>query len=897
MYRPPLPADCVRRTELLHLLDDGRSRPLTLVSAPAGYGKSVLVSGWLENSDWPSVWVSLDENDSDLQRFLSYFAAAIREQFPRALETTQSLARSTNLPAPQAVTNILSNELNAIEQPFLLVLDDWHRIHAESAVCELLRTLLDHPPIPLHLVLLTRRDPPLALGRLRGLGQVTEIRMQDLRFSAAETQALLENATHIRASEDAVSNLDRELEGWVAGLRLLTLALRQTPDPDVFMRRFRGGTQQMQEYLISEVLAGLPQPHRAWLLRSALLDRFCAPLCEAVCADANAVETGLITGREFLAYLQTANLFLIPLDAYGHWFRFHHLFEGLLRTELARQFDSQKIGALHQRAGHWLEENGFVEEAVREFAKAGDLDTAAEIVDQHRLDELEKLNWFVVDRWLNVLGPTTTDRPGLRLAEAFVAVRRFDVPRLAVILEEVAPVIENNPEHAHLIGELRCLQGILHYRMGEGETGYKLLLEARDRLEVMEKRGIAGFGALHETLSLGQVGRGKEALAWNEDHANNTPTGDPIYYNLLIAGRVALSYLLGDLARSVNEATRLYRIAAVGDAEYPVSLSLIFRIASELHRGNFEAAVQLSGSVVQRRYSMPLRMAFSAMAALALCHQFLHQERSATRAVGDLLTLALEHNDPAGLATARSCEARIRLLQGDLDGAAKWAGVDDEPPTFADLFITVEVPAITRARVWIAQGTGESLDRACNMIKEASQRAQGWHVTSQRIEADVLQSLALAGLGCEDEALKHLAETLDLAAPGGWLRPFLEPGEPMADLLMRMDTRGLATDFSRQVLGEIKAWLAAKSTVADAGLAMRVTQEESLRETLTTRELDILGLLAKRLQNKEIARELSVSPETVKSHLKNLYAKLGVSSRREAAVRSKAILAAVPAPL
>jgi len=339
IYRPPLQPDLVRRPELLRRLDEGRSRPLTLVSAPAGYGKSALVSNWLEESDWASVWVSLDEGDSDLQRFLGYATAAIRERFPETLETTRDLSQTTQFPSTESVAAIVANEVNAIDRPFFLVLDDYNRIHAGSPVHDLLRILLYHPPIPLHLVMLTRRDPPLPLGRLRGLGQVTEVRMQELRFSASETGELLEQAAHIRASADAVANIDRELEGWAAGLRLMTLALERAPDPATFLAGFRGGTQQMQEYLVSEVLAGLPSTLRAWLLRSALLDRFCAPLCEALSGDLNGEEGQALSGASFMDQLQRANLFLVPLDGYGRWLRFHHLFQTLLQAEARRQLD------------------------------------------------------------------------------------------------------------------------------------------------------------------------------------------------------------------------------------------------------------------------------------------------------------------------------------------------------------------------------------------------------------------------------------------------------------------------------------------------------------------------------------------------------------------------------
>ncbi len=891
MFRPPLPADCVHRLELLHLLETGRSRPLTLISAPAGYGKSVLASSWLEASDWNSVWLSLDEEDSNLQRFLGYLTAAVCERFPEALETARTLSQASQFPGTEAVAAVVSNELNAINQPFFLVLDDYHHIHASSAVNEIVRILLEHPPLPLHLVILTRRDPPLPLGRLRGLGQVTEVRMQDLRFSASETQDLLVHAADIRPSEDAIANIDREIEGWAAGLRLITLALRTTENADRFLQNFHGGTQQMQQYLIAEVMAGLPKPLRRWMLRSALLDRFCAPLCEAVCMPANAEQSDTLTGEAFLEHMQFANLFLVPLDGYGRWFRFHHLFQNLLKLEASRQLDEAAIAALHMAASTWFESNGFIEDAIRAALKGGDPDCAAGILDRHRLEELEKLNWPIVDRWLEVLGPHTGGRPGLQLAAAFVAVRRFDVPRLAAILEEAAPLIENNPTHAHLLGELRCLQGILSYRLGEGEISHTLLQEARQRFEATDKRGIAGFAVIHETLSLGLCGRGDEALAQNLDLENGAANADPLYHSLLLAGRIGLSYHQGDLTRAANEATRLQGIAEAGGAAFPLNLNLFFRIGSDLQRGEFEAALQLSDAVAQCRYAMPLRVAFSAIAALALCHQLLHRGGAASRVASDFLTLAQENSDADGLAAAHACEARIQLLQGDLDRASRWAGVDGEPPKFSDLFLSVEVPAMTRARIWIAQGTNESLRRAHRLMEATSWRARGWHLNAQVIEADVLNSLAIAGLGNLDEALDYLAETVMRAAPGGWLRPFLEQGQPMGDLLAELENHGLATDYSRHLQNRIQAWLSQRTEHARAEAGAKMALGNGLRESLTNRELVILELLGDRLQNKEIARELSVSPETVKTHLKHLFAKLGVNSRREAAAMSKAIVA------
>jgi len=888
LYRPPLPADCVQRSDLLRLLDEGRSRPLTLVSAPAGYGKSVLVSSWLERSDWASAWMSLDEEDGNLKRFLSYLTEAIRKQFPQTLEITRSLHQEAALPEPLAVANIVSNELAVIERPFFLVLDDYHQINAESPVNEVVRILLDHPPIPLHLVLIARCDPPLPLSRLRALGQMNEVRMQDLQFSTSETRDLILGSVHIHASEEAIANLDHELEGWVAGLRLLTLALRHAPDADEFMKRLHGGTNQMQEYLISEVVAGLPQPLRDWLLRSALLGRFCAPLCEAVCVEAKGAETHSMTGQKFIQHLQTANLFLIPLDANGFWFRFHHLFRNLLQLEFSRQMDPETIAALYRRASQWFEENGFVEEAIRVALQADNADEAADIFERNRLDELEKLNFHVIDRWLEVFGRNTRGRPGLQLAEAYVAIDRFDVPRLAAILEEVAPVIEKNPVYAELIGELKFLQGVLSFRLGDGETSQKVLQEARHRFQSSSRRGIAGNAAFQEALSLNLCGRGAEALAKFEDLANRAPTGDPFYDGSLNMGLIIVSFFQGDLNRVEHYAMRLEGLAQAGGPDFLAhGFSLYFRACSDLYRCNFKAAAERFDLLARRRYPIVRHRAFDAMAALALCHQFLQQESAAIRVLRDFETVARELKDAKGLKMAQSCKARIQLLQGDLSRAARWAGVDNSPPVFTDLFVSLEVPVLTRARVWITLGTKESLHRAVNLLQETSARARTWHFKNQIIETDVLKCLALAGLGREDEALECLAGTIDIAAQGGWIRPFCEPGRPMADFLVNLDNHGLSTDFSRQLLREIQARQARQMKTAHSGSGLQVVLEAGLSESITPRELDVLELLGQRLQNKEIADKLFVSPETVKFHLKNIYVKLDVGKRREAVEKAR----------
>ncbi len=381
LLRPALPADLVPRTKVLERLDAGRDLPLTLVSAPAGYGKTLSIASWLDRCEWPHTWLALDAADGDLRQFIRYAAAAVRCLFAGACEDTLRIVSAPDLPPVSVVAATLCNDLERLDQSVVLVLDDYHSITAGSPVNELMQHVLARPPAALHLVVITRRDPPIPLHLLRSRGQVNEIRMRDLRFDAAEARALLEGFLGCRVSDEALTCVEQELEGWVAGLRLVTLALPKGQDPTATLQRLRPGGPYAQQYLIHEVLARQPAGMRDWLLKSAILDRFCEALCAAVCADPADPETPPFDGASFVATLCDENLFVIPLDVEGEWFRYHPLFQELLAAELRRTCDPERITALHVRASAWFESAGLFDEANRHALAAGDVERARELME------------------------------------------------------------------------------------------------------------------------------------------------------------------------------------------------------------------------------------------------------------------------------------------------------------------------------------------------------------------------------------------------------------------------------------------------------------------------------------------------------------------------------------
>jgi len=511
LHRPPTPPDLVPRTGLLEQLEAGRVRPLTLVSAPAGYGKSISISSWLETcSDWPNAWLSLDESDRNLRQFLGYFVAAIQSAFPQACEQTQIQVSAPLLPSLATLVASLGNDLNAIDRPFTLVLDDYYRIDAESPVHDLLHQLLAHPPIPLHLIIISRRDPPLQLLTLRAQNQITEVRMQDLRFDPGESRALFENILGFTIGDDALINLQQEMEGWVVGLRLVSLTLRRRKNRDAFLEKLGGGIQQTQEYLIQEVIAQQSPLMQDWLMQSSILNRFCEPLVLAVCAaetSAGAVDTDR---GKFIEAVVADNLFVTSLDKRDKWFRYHHQFQHLLQVELERHMSAGDIAGLHLRASEWFESHSLIEEAIQHALKAGDVIKAVTIIEQHQQVELDLDRWYIIERWLAMLPvEVIQQQPKLLLAQMWGQYNTYQMLEIPPLLERVESLLVDETADETLLGEINFYRGfMLAIFQGDAEGALIQIEQARKRLSRTQTRNIQSEIEVVDAIAHQMAGEG-----------------------------------------------------------------------------------------------------------------------------------------------------------------------------------------------------------------------------------------------------------------------------------------------------------------------------------------------------------------------------------------------------
>jgi LuxR family maltose regulon positive regulatory protein len=879
LHRPTITKDFLPRLQLQERLNQHRGA-LTLITAPAGYGKSILASSWLQSSNLPSAWVSMDGETDDLRAFLSYLIAAIRAQFPDVSGDTIALPGIATMPPLNNIVSILLNDIEQIETEFILVLDDYHHIH-ETSIHNLVNELLQYPSPKMHLVIVSRGDPPLNLSLLRARGQINEIRLKDLRFSLEETSTFMNQVMGIHLGQAETVEIWEKTEGWVTALRLAALSLQQREDSAGLLGRLPSGSRYLQEYLMGEVLSHQPPDIQAWLLKTTILDRFCAPLCEAVCQEEAGVAASVLSGAEFIEWIRDAGLFTIALDAQDKWFRFHHLFQNILQDWLQRQYRPDEIAALHAYASAWLAENGQVEEAIQHALKSGDVIAAAETIERNRTIMLEADQWYILDHWLSLLPDgLKQQRPELLMAQAEVYASQQNLPALLTTLERLEQILDTDPSNDPLWGEVNYYRGYLCYFQGQGSQANEYQERA---IELLPESNYfyRSEAELHYALSLHMTGNKDSAIETLNNWLSTKGNLNPIKSTRLWAGLYFIHLLEGDLPEVIYPAGQCLTIASKIKDVYVEGWALYMQACVHFFQNDQDLALQKLTWIAEHRYIMQTRITIDSLCGLALLYQMKGEPEKVTEAIDHMLAYTQEMSDPAIHLVASSCRARISLLQEDLTSALRWLGTSDLSADAGIMLWWLEVPRLTTCRVLIAEGSQENLQRAIEALQGYQQENQAVHNTYQQIVILTLLAMAYSKKGSNEKALATLGETLDLAIPGGWLLPFIELGPAMADLLRRLKKQTDASQLARETgaLPYIDLILAAFPAPASSPIT---ASRSGLTDPLTERELQVLQLLATALSTDEIASQLVVSVNTVRMHNKNIYSKLDAHSRMEA---------------
>lgn len=885
-FVPRPPVGLVPRPRLTARLDDGIHRGLTVVIAPAGFGKTALLADWCADRQPSVAWLSLDAGDNDPVRFWRHVAHSLDRVGVGVAERVEPFL-GVSAPSFDGVVTAIVNALAAQPAGAVLVLDDYHVI--ETAVMhDSLLFLLENAPPDLSVVLAGRADPPIPLARLRARGRLAELRVADLRFTVEEAARLLRGlvGSETALSDDAVATLAERTEGWAAGLQLAALSLHGTSDVAGMVGSFSGSHRFILDYLTEEVLTRQPEPVQTFLLETSVLGMLSGPLCDAV--------TGRADGQEMLEAIERANLFLVPLDDVRGCWRYHHLFADLLRARLRHQ-QPERIRELHRRAAAWHEDNGIVDEAVKHALAADDGDSAARVVEKHADELLMRSEDATLQRWLKVLpAETVASKPRLLLTRARLAVMAGHVDSGRDLLDAAERAYPGSatkpykPSVGRRAGPLANVPAIIAVNRAfianlrgdpDGATGFatQALTGLRDDEWMLDS-----LARLHIAVA-----------SWMQGHpAEAEPDVAAIIERWLAFGArdyaVLWSSILGQIQSArghLGAATTTYRRALEvdlppGQSQRPAAGAVLVAMAEVAYQrdelgaaqSHLEAAFPLCRDL---GYTQPLATGLAIQASI---RQATGDPAGADIAVAEANRVAQSvvvdlHNPVA------AWHARLLLSQGDVDAAARWVSarglsVDDEPD------YPREPAYLTMARVLIRQSRPDDALRLLDRLHGAAVEQDR---VGSVIEIQALRALARA-VRDDDSATTILADALELAHPEGYVRVFADEGRPMAAVLGRLiaaaaQPAGVPTGYLGQLMRAIGR-LNPGTEVPSEHMPAVVTR-------LSGRELEVLKLLAAGRTNRDIASELVVSPHTVKRHVANILDKLGAANRTEAGVRAR----------
>jgi LuxR family maltose regulon positive regulatory protein len=879
LHRPRIPGDFVARSELLTRLEEGSMLPLTLVAAPAGYGKTSLIAHWLAGRDGLSAWLSLDAEDSDLVVFVNYFVAAVRTVFPNACVDTLDYLNAGQPPSLAVLAGRLSNDLEDLSAPLVLVLDDFHRI-LSSPTHALLDRLLAHPSDGLHLAVITRHDPPLSLGALRAREALGEIRVSDLQFSARETAVLIERCAGRTLAGASLDTLQHRSEGWPVGVRLAALALRQGVTIEELGRGFSGATPQVEQYFTEEVLSQQSDMARDCLLRTSILDRFCVPLCDALLAPGGRVD-GQLDGPEFINLVASGAVLGIALEDELEWYRYHRLFQEFLRRQLAKQYPAAEITELHGRAASWLESQLLLEEAIPQVLAGQGAVAAARLLARHQGALLGRAQRHRLERCLRLLPADTIENdPEMLLMKAWLIHhqgRQLETPavldRIEVLLESAAGVLEL-PVVDSVCGSVLALRSLQSYLEGQADRAIAYAERALQRLpadctqaRVTAQVVVAGARQMSGDL----VG----ARQWIDQALARAAGPIDTSQAPLVATLCFLDWMAADLSALQWTANRHYRLTGTDfGSDGSLGLGRYFHALVQYQRNELTLAEATLLPALSQQQAPRLGYRTETSFVLAAVYQALGQADRAREMVDAVCEHLLRNGDSPALFRAQAWQAELALRQGRVDEAREWArNFDPGPVQFVYHFFNA--PHLTLARVWIAEGTVESREQAARLLQLLEAELTARHNVRFLIEVLALQAILQFALGEQGAACDRLGRAVALAQPAGFIRLFVDLGQALLQPLKRLDP-GIGNElYVAQVLSAFNDdWL------VSAG-------RQQVGADLTRRELKILKLLAVRLSNVEISEELCISRATVKRHTQNIYRKLRASSRREAVFRAR----------
>ena len=905
LYIPTIRPEHISRPGLMNRLNAGLHRNLTLISAPAGFGKTMLVSEWVRNLQVNSpienrqpkiinriAWTSLDENENDPARFLTYLVAALIRTQGIEIAVGKGLLRMLQSPQTPPITDTLTtliNEMATITDKLIIVFDDFHVIDS-LLIHEAITFLIEHLPPQIHVVIATRDDPLLPLARLRARGQLTELRAADLRFTSSETTNFLNQMQGLHLSAKEIAILEKRSEGWIAGLQMAALVLQGHENSTNNVKSFTGSNRFVLDYLVEEVLDQQSESVKNFLLQTAILKRFTGSLCDAL--------TGQNNGQETLEKLERANLFIVPLDDERHWYRYHHLFADLLRLRL-QQTQLAQTSILHSKASKWYVQNGFPEAAIEHSLRAEDFARTTQLLDTHVDQILYRGEYITVWRWLSEIPEEFVHtKPDLCILNAWhlFTSGHLDTAELSLqaaekhLLPGINPAIDAPSSDLDLLaaseirGRVAAIRAFLASFRGDVPG---IIQNAHLALDVLPQQNLAWRSTVSVALgdAYGITGNMKAAYKARVESLEISKTAGNIYLILLSVMKLTITVRTqGRLQRVIDICQEYHQLAVEkGVSQMMITGCLLAIWAEVLAERN-----QLDEAITKGRRGVELTATSEDVATRGWSHLCLAKIlfnrgdlSGAEQIVHKTEELMLGHHMPPYITGVISTwRVRILLAQDKLDAASQWCEIRNLK-LGEELTQLNESEYVVFARILLAQG---KWDEAVSLLQQLFQIAETGSWTSKKIEILIIQAMAFQANGDTDQALTFLEQALALAEPCGFIRIFVDEGSSMARLLYEAASLNIARNYTTRLLAAFPI-----PTTEQTSPSKAKSSTGELIEHLSEREIDVLQLLAKGVPRPEIAIMLFLSPHTVKSHIRNTYGKLGVHNQMQAVAKARGL--------
>lgn len=867
LHPPPIRPGLVKRPRLMECLNLGVERKLTMVSAPAGYGKSTLLGEWVHQINLPTAWLTLDQDDNDVTRFLLYTIQALRKVNENIGEVSLAILETPKPSPPHIILTALVNELNNLHLQIALVLDDYHVI-VDNTIHEALVFLLDHLPEFINLVILTRADPPLQTARLRAQNQLVEIRADDLRFTSEEATAFLNSTMGLGLSPDKIRALEEHTEGWITGLQLVALSLQDldAKQSGEFINAFTGSHHYIVDYLVEEVLNRQPDPVRNFLLRTSILERMTGALCDAL--------TGEAGGHARLENLAQRDLFIIPLDEQRQWYRYHHLLAEVLRSRV-QSSHPDLIPELHQRASIWFEENGPVGDAIRHAISAGNKERGAELVEQNAMSMMMRGEFVTLLNWIEPIEDIASNRPWLSIYKswAYTLTGKLDLTDFwlqtaerGMSSSDVATKQDMRGHIEAIHAHIASLRGEASHSIEHAQRALKLLPE--DDLAV---RSIVTFTLGTAFRLSGDPTRARKALE-NVRRAGHL-VGNRYLELGALSSLSAITYGQGKLHQALEIDKEVLQLSTQpGGQMLPTAVWAFFGLGLIHYEWNDLDTAQKN---TQRTIELCQQWGdFTTLAeSLVLLSQIKQAQgdlQSAEQALQKAEDLTQLHAIHLVEHWVKAIQARLWLAQGNLEAAKRWA--QESGIKITDEYSHPrEAEYLSLGRVFLAT---EEFDQALELTQMVQKATEAAGRMGSLIDTLLLRALASQAKKDLSQALISLEQAITLAQPEGYIRVFINAGAPMVRLLRHAGSQGIASHYVAKLISEF-----------DRLPEEAIPTTQPLIEPLSKREFEVVQLLANGLSNLEIADTLVITVGTVKAHTASIYRKLNVNNRMQAAAR------------